>query len=417
MKIRRLFISVSAIISVLLVGCNSARKTAAPVKPISPVTIAVTDTVSTVKDTVPLKMAVHEKFTIALLLPLQLEAHFKNDTNPEALPLIIPDALPALHFLEGAKLAEGQLFSEFVDVDFKIIDVGFDSLETTRVLNAEKMSGVDAIVSILAPGYNNLIATLSDRWKKPLYFFQGANTQILENHTWLRLVNPSNNTQIRQTAVFLAERYPASNYVVVYREQRKESDIASLFAFVIDSIRGKGTCKMVNYKADSWSSLKGKLVKNKRNLLIIPTSDESFLSSLLNKLVESKTEYNFMLCGMPGWENFNTIDPAIMKEMDALFFNGMYIDIGSSVVTDFRKKFIGEYHSEPLLQAYMAYDVITYISARESSYKDKVKTGYSGLLFNGSTPSQLTPVCDTCGLERKSVNIIRFDDYKYVLLK
>ena len=124
-----------------------------------------------------------------------------------------------------------------------------------------------------------------------------------------------------------------------------------------------------------------------------------------------------MLCGMPGWENFNTIDPQLMKELDAVFFNGMYVDVSDPHVNSFRKTFIGEYHADPLIQAYMAYDLLTYIAAEKFRNKQGGKSLYTNMLYHSTGPEQLIPVCDACGFERKSVNIIKFDDYKFVLLK
>ncbi len=403
-------------LSFFWMSCGTSKKSTAPVNSGSANVPVKRDSLVVAKDTTPITIPSIHKLTIALVLPLQIDAHFKNDTNPDGSPLILPEALQALNFLEGAKLAQADLKNDLVNLEFKIIDTGSDSLSTVKTLQTASLKGVDAVISLLSPNFNNASATCSDRLKKPFYFFYGSNTQILENHPWLRLASPSNNTQIRQTAIFMAEKYPASNFIIVSREQRRENDIAALFASVIDSIRGKSNGTVINYKSDGWSLLKSKLLKNKRNLIIIPTSDESFLSSILNKISEVKTDYSFMLCGMPGWETFNSIDPQLMKELEAVFFNGMYADISSPSVNAFRKKFISEYHADPLIQAYMAYDQISFIASQEFRSGGK-KLVYSNLLYHSNGPEQLLPVCDACGFERKSVNIIKFDDYKFVLLK
>ncbi len=94
----------------------------------------------------------------------------------------------------------------------------------------------------------------------------------------------------------------------------------------------------------------------------------------------------------------------------------MYADISSPSVNAFRKKFISEYHADPLIQAYMAYDQISFIASQEFRTGGK-KLAYSNFLYHSNGSEHLSPVCDACGFERKSVNIIKFDDYKFVLLK
>lgn len=400
-----------------LMACGTSKKSSVPKESSGAGLPPVVDSVIVLKDTLPLENNKPDKFTIALLLPLQLEEHFANDTNPDTAPYIIPEALPAIHFFEGALLAKSYLSEQMVELNYKIIDTGFDSLKTISTLNTEKMADADAVISMLPANYNNALGQASERWKKPVYFFQASNTQILEKYKNLNLLSPSNNTQIRQTAAFLAEHYPASNFITVFREQRNENDIAALFAGVMDSIKGNSSCVKVNYKTDGWNSLKGRLIKNKRNVLIIPTSDEAFLSAILNKIREVKTDYSFMLCGMPSWENFGALDPELMKELNAVFFSGMFVEIEAAEAIAFRKKFIATYHADPLLQGFMSYEVITTLAAEKFKNKAGRTIVSSDLLFHAKESTRLVPVCEGCGKERKSVNVVKFDDYKFVRLK
>ncbi len=401
---------------VLIMSCGSTIKIAPAPKSTGNVVAPVKDTLTVVKDTLPPVPAARSKVKVALILPLQLDKHFEEDTVPDDAPLILPEALPALNFLEGARLAQAYLAGQSLDMEFTIVDAGFDSSATEKKLSSEKFQQVDAIVSLLPPNYNQFLSANAGLWKKPLYLFYSPNVQLLEHNPYIHLAYPSNITQIRQTALFLAENYSASNFIAVSRDQRREKEIASLFASVIDSVTGKPCCKSLNYTVDGWPALKSKLVKNKRNLLILPTADESFLTALLNKISEVKNEYGFMLCGIPGWENFNAVDPVVMKEMNAVFFNGMYIDIENVEVIAFRKKFISEYHADPLLQAYMAYDVLTLIASQRPAGPGGKVIPYAYLLSPSKKTSGLVPLCDDCGKERNVVNIIRYDDYKFVLL-
>ena len=399
-------------------SCGTSKKTTSPVNSgQNPVVIPV-DTALVVKDTVNHQILVYEKLVIGLLLPLQLSAHFENDTAPDTNPLILQEALPALNFYEGALLAKDTLSGDFVNVVFKVIDTGYDSLSTVTKLNTVKMEEVSAIVSLLPQTYLNALANASERWKKPLYIFSASNTQLLEKHPWMRLVSPSNNTQIRQTAAYIAKTYPASNFITIFREQRKENDIAGLFATVIDSVNEKpGSCTSFNFKNGGWNSLLTKFSKSKRNLLIIPTSDESFLSSILNKLKEVKTDYTFMLCGLPTWETFESVDPELMKSFDAMIFDGIFIDSKSNEVINFRRKFIREYHADPTPQAFMAFDVVRMIASDTIKKVNGHRLPNFNFLLSGKEHSVFTPVCENCGLENKSVNFLKYGDFEFVLLK
>ncbi len=404
-------------ISILWISCSTSRKAVVPEKTGSTVAPLPADTVAIVKET-PVPVSKKGKLVVSLLLPLQLKSHFTNDTLPDTAPLIIADALPGLNFLEGAMLVRDELSQQQIELEITITDTGFDSLETVKTLKQLEFQHTDAIVSLLPSGYNTLLATQSDRWGVPVYFFQSFNTQLLENHPFLRLAVPSNNTQIRQMALFLAGKYPASNFIAVYREQRKENDIANLFAAVIDSARGSISCTKLNYKSDGWNALKSKLQKGKRNLLIIPTTDESFLASVLNRLDEVKTDYSFMLCGMPGWENFYSIDPLVMKELNTVIFNGLFIETDAEPVIAFRKKFIEIYHADPFIQAYLAHDILSFIAFDKFQQDISGSSMYTTNVLSGLKNKEMfRPIGQGGGMENKTVNVVGFDDYKLILLK
>lgn len=399
-----------------IVACSTSRKSST--MPVTPVvtTPPPVDSATIGKDTTPLPPKVLE-VKIGLLLPMQIKRHFDEDTVPDTNPLILPEAVPALHFYEGALLAQDSLSAQRCHVRFKIIDTGIDSLATITKLNITNLSDMDAVISLLPPVYSKTLAAAADRWKKPVFIFNAPNTQILEQHPNLYLLSPSNNTQIRMMAAFLTKTYPNSTFFQVYREQRKEDDIAKLFAAVVDSTSEKtGTAVLYNWK-NGWPGLKAKLSKGKRNVLIVPTSDESFLSSLLNKLKEEKDNYTFMLCGLPSWESFESIDPMAMKDFDATFFNGTFIDYKSGTVQAFRKWFVQQYHADPLQQAFWGYDLVKMIANDVNNRKREVALSPLSFLMEVNRAANWFQVCDGCGYENKNVNILRFGDFEYVKLK
>ena len=401
----------------LLAACSASKKVSqTPAVPV--VTAAPTvDTLQLEKDTVPPPAPASMEVKIGLLLPMQIKRHFDEDTVPDTNPLILPEALPALHFYEGALLAADSLSIGRCMVRFKIIDTGIDSLSTITKLNTTSLSDMDAVISLLPPVYSRNIAAASDRWKKPVYIFTAPNTQILEGHPYLYLVSPSNNTQIRLMAAYLSATYPASNFIAVYRDQRKEDDLAKLFQSVIDSAAGKaGTTALYNWKG-GWSGLKSKLAKAKRNLLIVPTSDESFLSSLLNKMREEKDNYTFMLCGLPAWESFESIDPLVMKDFDATIFNGSFIDYKSTAVSSFRKRFIDSYHADPLPQAFWGYDLVLKIAVDENRKVNRLTLPDFMPTVEVNKDPKWQMAGEGAGFENRNINFLRFGDYDLVRLK
>jgi len=152
-------------------------------------------------------------------------------------------------------------------------------------------------------------------------------------------------------------RFADGNFITITREQRREKDLASLFARVVDSIStDSGRVVRFVHTAKTWDGLKAKLKKQGSNILFVPTSDESFLTTLVNALSAYRNDYSITLCGLPTWEGFETIDVSALDSLNTHLFSGTHIDTEQVSSLAFRKAFIQVNHTDPLLQAYLAWD-------------------------------------------------------------
>lgn len=397
-----------------LAACSTSKKT---VKTEIPVQVVVKDTVAVVqpKDTTPV-VIVKEILTIGLILPLQLDKHFEEDSLPDSEPLIISSSIPALNFYEGVLAAIDSTKKFGLDVRIKVIDIGGDSTQTVKALSRKMIPDCDFYLSLIPASNNYMLKELASKLKKPIFIQQGANTQMLDSVSNVWMSSPSNNTQLKQFANYIYSSQSSSNFVVVYRDMKKESDLANFIASIVDSTAGKpSTCTKVNYKNVGWTGLQNKLSKTKKNILFIPSSDESYLSSLLNNIKEVEDIYSFSLCGLPVWEQFETVDPNILKEEGTYIFGGIYVDNENPKVKSFRKSFINSFHSDPSIQAYQAYDLVSFIIDNYSKHKENYSkyTSTSTLMFPEKGFS-FKEVCASCGKENVNLSILKFGDYKLI---
>jgi hypothetical protein len=413
-KINRLIHFFAWIVVLFFAACSPSKKI---VKTDKPVDVIVKDTVSVVvpKDTTPI-VVVKEILTIGLILPLQLDKHFEEDSIPDSEPLIIANSIPALNFYEGVLAAIDSTKKFGLDVRIKVIDIGGDSTQTAKVLSKKSLPECDFYLSMIPSTNNNLLKDLGNKLKKPIFIQQGANTQMLDSvpNIWMSI--PSNITQLKEFAKYIYDSQSSSNFIVVYRDLKKESDLANYVASIVDSIAGKpSTCIKVNYKNVSWAGLQNKLSKTKKNVLFIPSGDESYLSSLLAKIKGVEDQYSFSLCGLPIWEQFETVDPDILKEEGTYIFGGVFIDYSKPNVKSFRKSFINEFHSDPSTQAYQAFDIVNYIVENFSKHKvDYSKYTSTSTLMFPEKGFNFKEVCVGCGKENVNLSILKFGDYKLI---
>lgn len=358
-------------------------------------------------------------FKVALLLPLQCSQLDVPDTVPDQPVPLVNSSLASIHFYESALMFRDTMKKQGWDVQLNVVDIGADSLKTVSGLNALKLDSADAVLSFLPTLYSVPLLAASKRWKKPVYLFQLSNTGLLEKGPYIRSVVPSNNTQVRLTAGRLAADKKDAAFIAVYRLQRKEKELAGLFAGVIDScLQRQQACLMLNHKDGGWSGIKSKLIKGKTNVIILPTSDESFLSSFLTWVRDVQEDYIIELVGLPLWESFESPDPLLLTSLHTQIFSGYYPDPKSEEVFRFRKQFIDLYNADPMQSAYMGWDALQ-IALRDHvvSLVDSSEINQVPLLQLLNGESNMQPVCQNCGFENKSIRILNFREYELTIEK
>ncbi|MFM9055804.1 MAG: hypothetical protein ACKOQY_03835 [Bacteroidota bacterium] len=343
---------------------------------------------------------------VMMLLPLQLEQLEALDTVSADKAQINPASLPALHAYESLLLLTDTLSQLGIHLVTEVVDFGRDSLASVTRLNTLSAGGQDIVLSFLPSAFNSSLTNASLRWKKPVYVFQSANPQFLCRSSWMRLMVPSNSTQIQLFASWLLNRFSDGNFIAVTREQRREKDLAALFARVVDSIStDSGRVIRFVHAGKSWDGLKSKLKKQGNNIVFVPTSDESFLTTLVNALKSYRDDYSITLCGLPTWEGFETIDVSALDSLNTHLFSGTHIDTELVPGLAFRKAFIQVNHTDPLLQAYLAWDA-TLVALRE--WMTDVPAGFPAFV---GPHNRLESAGDTCGRESKSIQVLRYSNF------
>ncbi|MFN5355475.1 MAG: hypothetical protein ACK5CT_02585 [Bacteroidota bacterium] len=343
---------------------------------------------------------------VMMLLPLQLDQLDALDTVAADKAQINPASLPALHAYESLLLLADTLSQLGIHLLIEPVDFGRDSLASITRLNSLSATGQDIVLSFLPSAFNSSLTNASLRWNKPVYVFQSANPQFLCRSSLMRLMVPSNSTQIQLFATWLLSRFADGNFITITREQRREKDLASLFARVVDSIStDSGRVVRFVHTAKTWDGLKAKLKKQGSNILFVPTSDESFLTTLVNALSAYRNDYSITLCGLPTWEGFETIDVSALDSLNTHLFSGTHIDTEQVSSLAFRKAFIQVNHTDPLLQAYLAWDA-TLVALREQL--TDLPVGFPA--FAGPY-NLLESAGDDCGYENKSIRVLRYSDF------
>lgn len=396
--------------SFLIVQCKPAKQSvSAPVVVIEKKDTAKTP--ETVKETSTPKAEDTIHIYAGFLMPFALQENLKpaeDDLQPEEL---FAPSLQFLEFYEGAKMAADSFQNEFLKVHLKAYDTA-DSLIGQTIWNNTKIYTNDVLFAANPIPANSLLKN-AEKNNCPVIWTHTTNLKSKE----LMLIQPNNQTMINAMATYLAVHFADVKITMVYRDTKKEKELADHFAAQIDTAmiteNGDSTKVLkVNYSVAKAAGLISKLSKTDKNLIVVASSDEAFVSPLVKALYDTCSTYKIQLCGLPTWENFESVNVQELQKLQTLIFSNNYINYNDEEMNNFRKAFISKYFTDPVYQAYQGFFLMKGLmnikTIKQNWNTPGIEKSFKTELFN------FNPASVNGGYENNFITVLKFDNYKLV---
>jgi len=165
--------------------------------------------------------------------------------------------------------------------------------------------------------------------------------------------------------------------------------------------------KVLDPKSKSWRTWKletadmglqdliweDKFLEDRKTIFVFPVYKKpKLVLSFLSQLQIGRAGRDATVFGMPQWQEFQQLDPAIMEDLGVLITAGFHADSDEFKVRQFEDAFINKYGAIPELPAYLGYDAIRYIVPLANKYGRKwpehLPSDFEGLVSD----YRLTPV-------------------------
>jgi hypothetical protein len=366
------------------------------------------DSIVEVKQPEPVKK---KQFVLTLLLALNNQHYFEKDSLGEFLvPEIESLNNSALQFYEGMLMAAKGNDND-KNIHLNVLDVATDSLKVMKMLKDSLILRSDLVIPVAGASTINMAVKAAAAREFPLMSLSPVNSNLVNTYDKIWTVNPSNKTQCKLMAAYLKEHYPEAAYSIIYRgDNKKETDLGDLFNNELKMLFHDTLTRMINYNADGWSKLQKNLSASKKNILIVPSSDESFLTALFTKL-DTHEEYSYVVVGLPTWEHFESLDFSLLEMLNTRIFNTTFIDYENEDVKKFRKQFIEEYHDDPLISAYNGYDIYKWINSNFKKSGNAIsKYESKSSLTAPETGFNFVKLCDDCSYENQVISVLKLKE-------
>ena len=341
--------------------------------------------------------AARQKYDVALLLPLYLQANdsinrirlnrddLLNDSlfmagvaDPNNLPfdtivsrkdpLVYPRSENFIHFYEGVLLALDSLKRAGMNVELHVFDTNQQQAVINKLVHLDVFREIDLIIGPVYPELQAPVASFAAKNRIPMVSPLSSAGNFEESNPWYFKVNPTKEYLLNETAGFIGEEYFNQNMVVLqmgnYRhlpeaklvELSREKFLAAGYGDAAKDIR----FHEYNFSAGGASGLSNILSKTRQNIIIIPSDTEAQVSVAMSNLNSLSEKYPITLVGLSNFQRYRSIQPEYFHHVNMQLLSPYFTDYRSRLTNSFIRKFRDNFAAEPNQFSFQGYDVAFY---------------------------------------------------------
>jgi hypothetical protein len=346
------------------------------------------------------KVLYRNALSIGLVMPFYFFENFPEGIEFDSTE-IDSRSLYALSFYEGALLAADSLKRTGIHVQIRVADNSADtSAHHWMLMNYQWMKQNDLNFLHFANNQCDNIAKSALSYRLPVIISQCSNSSPVLNE-YTALMTPSTRTQIREAVKFVTEEFPMYKVGILSRQTGRENELAEIFLENLNDLAPGKAMRILPSDTSSWK--KRIAADEKEPVIVIPSSDEYFVTAILNTL--DLIGKKITIIGMPTWENFETLRLGGFANLDIICFQATWLELNDEPVKLFRENFIMQYKTDISWPAWQGWNLV--LNSLQAAYTEKVKDIF---------PYLFSPV-NSGGFENRSVSFIRYAGYETIRLK
>ncbi len=367
-------------------------------------------------------------YNVALMLPFFLDENELAKKNCPPLTKCPPhfNTIPAINLYNGIFMALDSLKNAGLKVNLYVFDTQNDTSVINTFIHSDSLKDIDLIIG----------PYMSHPLKKVIEYAKSNNIHVvtpgkIPNHALhenynLTKVMPSKFNQIAGLANYTGINCMDDNIILI-KNKSNNNDIKYCKIF-IDTLnvylQENELIKTISMDiSSSLSSIKSSLIKGKRNILVIPSMDENFISDLVNnkltKVINSKSYYDYqiVLFGLEEWIEMELLDEKNKNKFNLHVPVSGLVDYKDEKVVDFIRSYRSTFNNDPAKYSFIGFDAAFPALKGLLLYGKKFPDYYHKLHNEGFyLNTEFYQLDKKSGYENKSVKIYKYDNYQLIKL-
>jgi LysM repeat protein/ABC-type branched-subunit amino acid transport system substrate-binding protein len=267
-----------------------------------------------------------------------------------------------LHFYEGTLLAIDSLQQLGIKVDLEVWDTEQKASKVKNFVSSGILNNADLIIGPVYPNEQKEIGDFAVRRKIPVISPLSPSDEQTKDNEFFFQVNPSREYTSDKTNEYIVSTFKDGNIVVLQTSNsgNEAEDEVSKLKKELDIIGGRGntaTIRLCNFRKDGYASLREKMEKDRKNILVLSTNNEAEVSVVVSNMKTLSAEFDVTVIGNSRFPQFESIDPEHYHLGKLEFLTPYWPDPNQEVTRSFIHKFRVYYRTDPNQYSIQGYDV------------------------------------------------------------
>lgn len=329
---------------------------------------------------------VQERKTIAVFIPLEIDAAFNgpdyilgNNNLPKTM-------LPGLDFYNGVVMAIDSLKKTNTSLDIRIIDAKQKNNSLATLLADTSLQKTALIISAVTNRADTkLIADFALAHQTPMVSAVFPNDAGVTNNPFFTILNPTLKTQCEAISSYLQNNFAKNTILYCKKKGTTEDYIQSI---IVDS-NSKTAKSFLNIEVEDsivFSDLAPYLDSTKQNILLCGSLKENFGTALV-KILNENPAYTTTVIGMPTWDGDKSLNT---PNVEIIYASPYYFNGNEKLLKQLTASYKAKYLGRPSDQFFKGYETVLYFTTGLFFKQTPVFNNFKLLpVYNSSIKNQI----------------------------
>lgn len=304
-------------------------------------------------------------YNVAVILPLFLDmndslmAKMKIDEKEK----VFSKSIIAIQFYQGCLMAVDSLEKQGMRFNVRYYDSANDSNAVDKMISEGKFNNSDLIIGPFYLSQFRRVVEFARERKIHIVCPVPQNNRILLGNPYVSKVATSRNVIYKNLGRYIAYLYKTQNIIIVGQQFRADPfSLAFKTEFLATLQKSGDTSNINNLKEVKWDKgsiepIKALLRDSVYNVLLVPSTDQVYVTELIANLNNLHKTYMIKVIGVDQWLKYSNIDFEYFNNLGVMIPVDGYTGFDRPEVKTFVQNYHLKYKQFPEKFAFQGFDI------------------------------------------------------------